>query len=89
MYRWRRHDRKSGSLDATATAVMATRVVVRRTLLEERPHACACGHTFEMWTEDLADGTWELHFAAPCAETEAIADMIIARIPGRGRRMGR
>ena len=38
-----------------------------------------CGHHFECWTETATDGSWSLHFHAPCAEGKQIARDIAAR----------
>ena len=43
-----------------------------------------CGHNFQCWTETLEDGTWELHFHAPCEVGERIAEAIRNReFPGK------
>lgn len=43
----------------------------------------SCGDVFEMWSETYDDGTWSLHFHAPCRECEKMARRIAAAlVPG-------
>ncbi len=39
-----------------------------------------CGHDFQCWSEVDADGSWSIHFHAPCAEGEALARKIAATV---------
>lgn len=36
----------------------------------------SCGDVFEMWAETYDDGTWSLHFHAPCRKCEQMARRI-------------
>jgi hypothetical protein len=38
-----------------------------------------CGHRLQCWSEVAPDGTWELHFSAPCAVCQAIANEVAKR----------
>jgi hypothetical protein len=43
-----------------------------------------CGHQFKCWTQTYDDGTWEIHFHAPCAEGKSIATALRDKLyPGK------
>ena len=51
-------------------------VVDRKLLLRGKLEPC--GHAFACWTEVNADGSWSLHFHAPCPVGEALARSVAA-----------
>lgn len=39
-----------------------------------------CGHPFEVWVETESDGSYSIHFYAPCDECERLARVIAREV---------
>lgn len=54
---------------------LKTPTVVRAKLLVDAIMP-GCGDRFKMWSEELSDGNWDLHFATHCKACQEMAERV-------------